>query len=703
MVPLPSLKGIFMQKFFLPLFFVTSLGASGFSVNPSFQGYSGLINTPNAQVTKEGHATLMYNNQFDNNLVSYDYDKQHSGQDDYIVGFGLFSFMEVQGRLSEAPGYHRDLSANIKLQLPYHHKYLPDLAIGIQDIGGAANYYDNQYIVLDKELWFLRASIGYGHASVEREHLKRMDGLFYALEVKAADWLYLMGEDDSKEQQLAIRLQMPKEWIKAFNLRATIAQNITSNETNFAFSVDIPLYHQSKQEKIAIQNKVTQEQNSLYLKKSKKDTTKITKNYKNISPEPISADKKIKTVLDLENKLIDFGFENVRAIKKADTIYVEFENTIFDHTDLDAIGYLLGSMAQSDIEFKNYKIILLKNRIQTVAISGKIDKFKAYLKTNALVDERALRRDMRISRSFDDSKVGFLDYKNSSLFIPRVEFSLGLITTVGTEVGVLDYLASLKTMAYMNLYDGLVISAMYETPFANSDDFDKGGNFYNEYETYTKNRLVSAMVHQTLHWENLLNTTSVGKYKTDYVGVMNQTDYTTTSGEHAFRLNVGYFGYEKNDYAIRDYYLATYRYNYSDLDLYLSATYGKFWNQDDGAELQLKRFFGETSVAFNYKNTSYKQYTEEFAGIEVSFPLTTRKLFKANYIQLKGQKDFTHSIKSTINKDDGTNTLNHYSAEIPEPDFKIATEYLNRDRLSSSYIKNHLDRVREAYMTYKDK
>ena len=689
-----------MKKHLLPLLLFTSLNAaSGFSINPSFQGFSGLINTPNAQVIKEGDAVLTYNNQFDNNLIAYDYDKPYDSEDDYIVGFGFFSFMELQGRLSEAPGFHRDLSANVKLQLPYHNKYLPDVAIGIQDLGGEANYYDNQYIVFDKELWFLRASVGYGHASVDRENLKRMDGLFYGLEVKATDWLYFMGEDDSKEQQVALRLETPKSWIKAFNLRATIAQNISSDETNFGISVVIPLMHDSYNEKIS--------KNQTYTKRSpyKKKNRSIQKELKKKSQqfEVSKTSIKFSSVKDIKDKLVSFGFENVRVAIKDKVLYVEAENTIFDHNDLDAIGYILGVVSQDDTMYDKYNLILLKNRLQTISVSGDISKYREYLNDDSIKNERTLRRDIKIRRYFDTSKVGFKDYANSSFFTPRVEFDLGLITTVGTDVGVFDYIASLQTNVYMNIYDGTVISAMYETPFANSDDFDRGGAFYKTYETYTQNRLVSAMIHQTLHWENILNTTSVGKYKTDYIGVMNQTDYTTTDGEHALRLNIGSFGYEKNDYAIRDYYLASYRYNYTPMDLYFEAIVGKFWNQDSGAQLQMKRFFGETSVAFNYKNTTYKSYNEEFAGIEVSFPLTTRKLYKANHIQIKGQKDFTYALKSTINKDDGTNTLNYYSAVIPEPNFKITTEYLNRDRLSSSYIKNHLDRMREAYITYKDR
>ena len=223
-----------MKKYIFLIFILfSSLYANEFSVNPSFQGYTGVINTPNAQLIKEGHMQLHLNNQFDNSIIAYDYNRYHRYQEDYIVGFGLFSFMEIDGRLSEARGFHRDLSANVKFKLPYHHKYLPNIAFGIQDLGGAANYYDNKYIVIDKELWKLRASVGYGHSTPEYKSRKRMDGVFGSVEFQATSYLYLMAENDTKENHVALRLEMPKSWLEFLNARVTISRNITNSETSY--------------------------------------------------------------------------------------------------------------------------------------------------------------------------------------------------------------------------------------------------------------------------------------------------------------------------------------------------------------------------------------------------------------------------------------------------------------------------------------
>jgi len=163
-----------MYKF--NLFIVSSalLVADNFQTSLSSQGFTGLINTPNAQVIKEGNAVFQFNNQFDNHSRGYNYTKPYKSSENYITGIGFLSSTEIVARLVESLGA-RDLAANLKFQIPYHYKYLPDMAIGIQDIGGEDNHYDNTYIVADKEIGFIRASLGYGKKS-RRKYTKRVWG-----------------------------------------------------------------------------------------------------------------------------------------------------------------------------------------------------------------------------------------------------------------------------------------------------------------------------------------------------------------------------------------------------------------------------------------------------------------------------------------------------------------------------------------------
>ncbi|MBU1667552.1 YjbH domain-containing protein [bacterium] len=680
----------------LLLFSSTFLAAENFSSSLSSQGFTGLINTPNAQVIKEGNAVFQFNNQFDNNLRSYNYTTPYNFEENYIAGIGFFPYFEVIGRLVETPKYARDLSANVKFQIPYHHKYLPNIAIGAQDFGGVANFYDNTYIVIDKELGFLRASLGYGKASDKLVRGKRMDGIFGGAEAKVTDWFSVMAEHDGEENHAGLRLAVPDSLLSSVKLEATLAQNLTESQTHFAVNLTVPLFadyelplHERSQTKSIYTH--AKQNAKVYGTKNKPLTTVDSKQNSNLT--------------EIQNKLVNFGFENVQVGTYEKSIYVKCENNIFDHTDLDALGYILGTMVTQKSTHKHYIITLLKNNLQTISMSGNVVDFENYVNQPTAAHKQALKANLAFSRSFDETKVHFISPKqNSSFFKPRLELSPGILTRVGTEIGVFDYLATLRANLYTNVYDGVTLSALYETPLVNSKNFDEHAYYANRHEDRIQSRLVNANLHQTTHYESLLNTLSIGQFETDYYGVMNQSNFTTTSGEHGFNLKVGTFktkdqksNKNRDNREERDIYLGSYRYYYEPLNLYTEVMYGQYWDQDRGPTLQFKRFFDQTSVAFYAKDVGYK-----YAGFIVSIPLTTRKSYNSKLAQIKGKKDFSYGLRTTLNEASGGNIQRPYGGIIPESDFEVVNHYLDRDRLNSSYISNNLERMREAYLSYKD-
>ena len=674
--------------FFLSL---VCINIYAFESTMSMQGFTGLINTPNAQVLKEGDAVLHFDNQFDNHLRGYDYDRDYSYEEDYIFGIGFLPYLEIQGRLTEAKGYIRDLSANVKFQLPFHHKYLPDVALGVQDIGGAANNYDNTYVVLDKELWFVRASLGYGKADINsKRQSKRMDGVFGGLEVEAFPWLYFLAEDDTTEQHTGIRLELPRSWELPIGLSALVSSNLTDGgSTSIGINVTIPLIEETKPSSSMIHT----ESKLIENKKLEAESALETNPAERIS----LAKPQESTLFDLQKNLVDFGFENVRIGSYQKTLYISCENNIFDTNDLDAFGYVIGALVSNDFGYEDFSVSLLKSNIETLTIGGNIENYRQFLEEPNTLHINRVKSDLTFDRDFDDTNVNYIGEKvNSSFFIPRLELSPGLITTVGTEVGTFDYLLSLHANLYTTIYDGLMISATAEIPLANSKNFDKGNIFHAMYEDQFDSRIVNVMAHQTLHYELLLNTLSVGKYQTDYFGVMNQTNLTTTDGTHALRARVGIFENTiDNDEEKHEIYLGSYRYYYAPYDFFIEVTYGKYWYQDTGLNLEFKRYFGDVAVSFIYQDVD-----DKYAGAKVTIPLTTRKLYKADYFQVKGKNDFSYGIRSTIMRDDGTNQLNPNGGLTSRSDFEISNYYLNRDRLNASYVKQHLDRMRDIYINY---
>ncbi len=655
----------------------------------SFQGYTGLINTPNAQIIKDGDTIFHFNNQFDNNLRDYNYSKDVNSEENYIFGIGFLPSLEIVGRVVEAEEILRDLSANIKYKLPYKSDYLPDIAIGIQDIGGAYSFYDNKYIVADKKFSMFRASLGYGKSGSNIVKSKRMDGIFGGVEAKVTNWLSILAENDTKENHIGVRIGLPKSYLSSFNLNALIAKNLTNSDTSFGINLSIPLNKRKEIKRLKYKNSDKYQNIEV-----KNDNKKIIKRLKN----SIKKDE-MSNLISLQEKLVDFGFENVRVGEYGDgVIYVECENSIFDKNDLDALGYITGTVVNSNLKYNYFTVTLLKNNIQTVSINGTLLSFKRYIKNPTPENYYKVKNSLIINKEFDTSKVKFITKKqNSSFFKPIVELSPGVITTVGTEIGLFDYLLSLRSNVYMPLYNGLSMSAMYELPFVNSKNFDDGEILNKMYSNRVDSRLVNANLHQSFHYSTLFNTTTIGKFKTDYYGVLNQTNISLSKGEHALNFMVGTFINDNNENDTHTIYEGNYRYYYQPLDIFAKVAYGEYWYEDKGVTLELKRFFGDTAISLEYQNLE-----NQYIGLKVSMPLTFRKIAKASsFGQIKGKSDFNYGVRSTIHLDDGTNRLIPSGGVLPTVDFKLDSYYLNRDRLNSSYILGHINRMREAYLDYK--
>lgn len=679
------------------LFSSSLVVAENFSNSLSSQGFTGLINTPNAQVIKEGDAVLQFNNQFDNHLRNYNYNNSDASEENYIAGIGLFPNFEVIGRLVEVGRLSptstydfsvRDLSANFKYKIPYQHKYLPNIALGLQDFGGVANHYINNYIVADKEFSFLRTSIGYGKGG-DNNRGQRMDGIFGGVEAKVTDWFSVMVEHDAKENHAAIRVAVPDSLLSSVKLEAMLAQNLTESQTHFAVNLTVPLFAKDT-------TKVPYSDTSLTNKKHNKYVS--TKELEVERSKPIKmSQKKSNPLFEIQKRLVKFGFENVQVGTYQNSIYVKFENTMFDHTDLDALGYVIGNISNFYKENKHYIVTLLKNNLQTITVSGESQKFQNYLMNPTPMTSRELKENLAFSRTFDEQNVVFTSSKqNSSFFKPRIELSPGLLSTVGTEIGVFDYLTTLRANAYMPVYDGVVVSAMYETPLFHSENFDDDKPYGIRNTNRLKSRLSTAMVHQTSHYESLFNTLSLGQYAGDYYGAMNQTNLSTTSGEHALSLKTGLFQNKSSDIDDdREVYLGSYRHFYEPLNLFSEITYGQYWHQDKGVTLQFKRFFDQTSVAFYVQDVGYK-----FAGVRVSFPLSTRKLYNSKIVQIEGKSDFNYGISTTLQEEAGGNIQRPNGGVIPLNDFELASTYLDRDRLNENYIKGNIGRMRDAYVNY---
>ena len=653
----------------------------------SFQGYSGIINTPNAEVMEESKGELLFSNQHDSRSYkdpNYDAYKV----EDYFLTLGFLPYLEVTARVAENSPYRgrRDLSASLKFQLPVYRSYLPRVAFGLQDVGGKANNFQTKSAVLSQEFWRLRASLGYGLGP------DRLDGLFGAVEFKAHDWLYLLAENDHVDTHLGVRLNTPRDYFDAFSLAFYAKSNLNDPGENYDFGVSLQ-FDLGRRDKPVTTASLSGKEAEVPADAPEAEPAAAAGAPPSEEPLPQTAAVAEPDPVRLAKQLAAFGFENITIGENAKTILIGYENNVLDYNELDGVGVVLHLLLEQESGYEKAVLVLRKSGMDVAALTfGSLEYARAFLRGGGAESHYRLKRSVAFSSGVNYG--GFriaVERHNSSVFKTRVELSPGLKTFVATEYGLLDYLLSLRTYVRWNLYRGVDLDLLYDTPLFWSGDLDRTDGRYRYANRGSE--LQSLMLNNTDRFGSLFNTISVGKYRSDYLGGMDQLLYQ--HGRHKVKLQLGYFENQKIEGDNREVYLASYRYYYPEKDLFFELSGGQYWHQDRGYGIEVKRFFGDTLVGFFFNDSEYDNY----AGISLEIPLTLRRVPNHRYAQLKGKKDFSYYLRSTVMREDDTNAINTGGAVTPVVRSDIENDFLNRDRLNQAYVERHLYRIKDAYET----
>ena len=662
----------------------------------SLQGFTGLLNTPNAAVTDEGKAYILYSNQKESqwrDLVSR--------EESYIFSVGLFSFAEIGGRLTEAPGVARDLSANAKVKLPFSsmRHSLPDVAFGMQDMGGGARKLQTKYVVATEELWRLRFSLGYGAGP------DRMDGVFGGLEFKTLDWLYLIGEHDTKEKNIGIRLITPEMFGLPLQLQATAKTSLDYRfgNTEFGIGLQFPLgadylrTHRAGGDGAQPRQFESEREAAFPLPAAGGEKS-------------VGQDGSDGGLQRLQEKLVDGGFLNVRVgtdWEKA-LLVIEYENSRYNHNELDGLGVVTGlAVDTASPDFEVIRIIILKKGIRILQVSALISDVREFLHDTG--KSTRLYGSLEVTPEASDNKtVHFINGDaNPSLLKSELIVYPALRTYVGTEVGLFDYLLSAKPDYYLNLWKGAVLNARFDIPLTWSENFDDGKPFRDRRQSSQADRL---MLFQTVKVApRVMLNVGGGMILHDTYGTVNELMWTPGDGNHRFLLKQAYTSSSDPEalYQSNKAYLGSYRYYFGLLNLYLEGTAGQFLDNDRGFSVELKRFFGDTAFSLFYKNswTEAKANVDrehvQVGGVQISIPLTPRRDMKPYIVQVKGSNEWSYAQETKIVAPGNANDVNTSIGLDPLMGYNLERVYYNRDRLTEEYIRRNLPRLRDAYMTYR--
>jgi hypothetical protein len=195
----------------------------------------------------------------------------------------------------------------------------------------------------------------------------------------------------------------------------------------------------------------------------------------------------------------------------------------------------------------------------------------------------------------------------------------------------------------------------------------------------------------------------------DTYGTVNELMWTPGDGNHRFLLKQVYTSSSDPQalYQSNRAYLGSYRYYFGPLDLHLEGTAGQFLDNDRGFSIELKRFFGDTAFSLFYKNSWTEAKTNvdrehvQMGGVQISIPLTPRRDMKPSIVQVKGSNEWSYVQETKIVTPGNANNVNTSIGMDPQMGYNLERVYYNRDRLSEEYIRMHLPRLRDAYLTYR--
>ena len=599
------------------------------------------------------------------------------------------------------------------------------------------------YAVVSEDIWRVRLSAGYGTGP------DRMKGIFGGAEFKAFDWLYLLGENDTKETNVGARLVTPQFWKipVSFNFTAKTSLEHKPGTFDVAFGLSMPLDFRVKQPRTAPQASTPLSQQSAVVSSQTDQATpnpptvngqRSTDNGVSSQTDKVRPNPQASTPLSqqetgtsapspmpampafrppapagaganehidlsgLRDCLVREGFTNVR-VGVADTgiLVVEYEDVRFNHNELDGMGVVAGNAARlAEGRFESLRMVMKRHDIPMVRLTMPLKLVAGFL--DGSIGQTDFSKDLVVSFAAWDDDVDFLagtgnpGFLKSSLVLAPV-----LTTFVGTEFGAFDYLLSLQPELLVNAWKGGVVDARWNIPISWSGNLDDGKPFRNSRNPPMMDRLMYFQAFKPL--PAFMANLGGGMILHDIYGTLNEATWSPANGTHRIRV-VQAYGKDVNSSQATTVYLGSYRYYFSPLDLSLEGTGGRFWSQDRGASLELKRFFGDTAVSLYYKNTEGVDNKKwQAVGIQFSLPLTPRRDMKHYYdMQVRGANEWSYAEETTLtNNNSKGNYLPPYPLAInPQPITDLDITYYNRDRLSEAYIREHLERLRDAWQRY---
>jgi hypothetical protein len=637
---------------------------------PSLEGYTGQLTTPSAWTADEGAAHLLFTDAEDPRF------RATSTARAYALTAGLLGWVEAGGRLSEvwSDPRIRDLSFHLKLRLPLELLWprVPvALAVGSQDEGGAAANFRSRYAVASVRAWRLGGSVGYGLGP------DRMEGWFAGGTLALAGWLEVLGDWDGVDLNAGARASIPLDRLglplRVGGIVRTVLRH-ESRQVEWGLTLEVPLWLNAGPEgrhPIDVgQSPPSRPASAPPPRTAPVPALAVVA----VAPVAPPADSPapaapVEALRGLEDALVEVGLEEVRAGTAGGGVVVEYENNRFNHDEADALQIVLRQVERTGLAGRPLAVVVKRSGLRVAEIS-----------VPAAGDADAIAEEGSAPRWRSAPPERRADWvsprpRNRRALHSALAFAPDLRTFVGTEVGLLDYVLSLRADLIVPLWPGLTGVARAQLPLTWSDSLDDG-HLYRRYRT--PRRLEYALLHQAVPIApGLWVMVGGGVFQATDAGGLAEALWAPSRAGGTLALGVQGLWTQNDQHAERRALTASARLRLAPAGLTLLMRYGRFVNGDRGTTAELSRWFGATQVGVWLTRTD-----ASIAGAFFSMPLTPRRDMRPGWLQVRGAKRWGHGVGTIVGEERNAITVGLGAAPISP--WNLEACYLDGGRISRS-------------------
>ena len=665
-------------------------GAHAQGIGVSSLGATGGLRVPSAYALHEGEAALSAGNETDPRLGRFD------RRQNYSAGFGLGAGLEVYGRVAEytnpAPTAVvdgiRDLSANLKWQLPVQGRGLPAFAVGATDVAGGATWFRSVYAVASDDWGPVRWSLGVA-ASKSEGRPKPLDGIFGGAELRLfGTGATALIESDGSRRFAGLRYySQPLGWLGDATLIGSVYRSAGADypdgrpgdATHFNLSVVVPL--------------------------GADPVTRSTRAQRAADSAPLppmtplgataGAAKAAEALEALASALAQTGLDRLRVGRLDTDLVVEFENHRYLHNELDALGIVLG-LAAEHAPAGTQRVYAIGLKAGQVTYEASVDVLAYRLWLRDPSEAATVRASLGFGRlpRYDAASVRWRDGASAPINRVRVALAPVLQQAVATELGLYDYAVALRARVSATLKPGTQLYADLVQPLGNSDDTEPG----RAYGALKPQSGVQNLALQHTRWlhPGLLLSVGAGRYQYDRFGVEGEAIWFTPWGEDSVHLRahsarrIGAADLPGAPHG--DAWSASYRWRAAS-DTWLEGGLHQFTDGSTGPSVRFTRWFGDVSMNM----FAARGGDNSFVGMQLSLPLAPRQGMKAAPVELAGAR-FSTGLRTLLTS--GGNAGNYVRLDAVRPAtmaFEAETEHLNAGRMTPDYLRDQLPRLRESF------